>query len=284
MTDQEELLRESACVGNLEEIDNLLTIGVDVNSKNGVNGWTALHWAAKRGHLQAVQKLIDAGAVKTIENTDGKVPADLTSNRNIRILLGAAPIEGGDNSDDKQSFKPNYLSNPEFLYTKSRHVDRSNDLKSVHNYHDEQGFIFQPPQVTCTTGNQWSPAGLVVNPDYIVLCVRLANMLKSNSDFIEVEIKRQSAPSLESLIEILCDAVNLGIKPEHVQKIRKLPHTALRNDRDVQRLTDYQTLEIVMQPNVLHPIDGAIASTDHIAFGEQAETKYLKEHVSKLVY
>nr|XP_039248078.1 ankyrin repeat domain-containing protein 40-like [Styela clava] len=282
MEDQnEELLRESACIGNLDEIDNLLSAGVDINSKNGVNGWTALHWASKRGHLQAVKKLMDCGADKTIQNGDGQIPADLTSNNSVRAVLGAPPVEGRDSNNEKSSFKPNYLANPEFLYTKSNHVDISDASKDTHLGH--QGFIFQPSHVTCTVGTQWSPAGLVINPDYIILCVRLANMLKSNSDFTEVAIDRKAAPSLEKLTEILCDSIDLGIKPEHVHKIRKLPHTVLRSDKDVLRLTDYQTLEVVLQPHILHPIDGAIVASES-AFGQQPDTKYLKEQVSKLVY
>ena len=44
----EENLREAACNGDIEALESILTNGIDVNSKNKMNGWTALHWAARR--------------------------------------------------------------------------------------------------------------------------------------------------------------------------------------------------------------------------------------------
>jgi ankyrin repeat protein len=36
---REELLREAACLGNLEAVIQLVQAGVDVNAQNGMNGW-----------------------------------------------------------------------------------------------------------------------------------------------------------------------------------------------------------------------------------------------------
>ena len=44
----EENLREAACNGDIEALESILTNGIDVNSKNKMNGWTALHWVARR--------------------------------------------------------------------------------------------------------------------------------------------------------------------------------------------------------------------------------------------
>ena len=52
MNDQ---LLEAACVGDVEAVEKLLEAGSDVNSRHPVNGWTALHWAAKRNHLKVVE-------------------------------------------------------------------------------------------------------------------------------------------------------------------------------------------------------------------------------------
>ena len=43
----EEQLRESACYGDVDAISSLLKAGVNANSANAINGWTALHWACK---------------------------------------------------------------------------------------------------------------------------------------------------------------------------------------------------------------------------------------------
>ena len=47
MSALEEQLRESACYGDVDAMTSLLQAGVNVNSVNAMNGWTALHWACK---------------------------------------------------------------------------------------------------------------------------------------------------------------------------------------------------------------------------------------------
>ena len=60
-----EKLRELACYGDWEAIEKLLkNEEIDINSQNKMNGWTALHWAAKRKHIKVVKvkkKIIKLG-------------------------------------------------------------------------------------------------------------------------------------------------------------------------------------------------------------------------------
>ena len=51
----EEQLREAACIGDTEAIETLIKNGVDVNDKHKINGWTALHWAARRNHQHIIK-------------------------------------------------------------------------------------------------------------------------------------------------------------------------------------------------------------------------------------
>ena len=55
--DIDEKLREAACYGDWEAIERMIANDkdIDINSQNKVNGWTALHWAAKRNHMKVVQ-------------------------------------------------------------------------------------------------------------------------------------------------------------------------------------------------------------------------------------
>ena len=46
------------------------------------------------------------------------------------------------------------------------------------------------------------------------------------------------------LIEICCQ--ELCITPNDIIKVRKLPNTILRKDKDVMRLKDFQEIEIIM--------------------------------------
>ncbi|NXF89796.1 ANR40 protein, partial [Eubucco bourcierii] len=77
----------------------------------------------------------------------------------------------------------------------------------------------------------------------LVLKVRIQNPNLRENDFIEVELDRQELTYKELLRVSCCE---LGINPEHVQKIRKLPNTILRKDKDVARLQDFQELELVL--------------------------------------
>ncbi|KFO89417.1 Ankyrin repeat domain-containing protein 40, partial [Buceros rhinoceros silvestris] len=77
----------------------------------------------------------------------------------------------------------------------------------------------------------------------LVLKVRIQNPNLRENDFIEIELDRQELTYKELLRVSCCE---LGVNPEHVQKIRKLPNTMLRKDKDVARLQDFQELELVL--------------------------------------
>lgn len=53
---------------------------------------TCLHWACKRNHAPVVAYLLLAGADKDILTKKGERPAQLTSKREIRKMLGGKPI------------------------------------------------------------------------------------------------------------------------------------------------------------------------------------------------
>ncbi|XP_066600265.1 putative ANKRD40 C-terminal-like protein [Prorops nasuta] len=77
----------------------------------------------------------------------------------------------------------------------------------------------------------------------LVLKIRIANAL--DPDFIETELKPYDL-TFQGLTEICCNELNLT--PDQIIKIRKLPNTKLRNDRDVQRLENFQEIEVVVDP------------------------------------
>ncbi|XP_047213664.1 ankyrin repeat domain-containing protein 40-like [Girardinichthys multiradiatus] len=83
-----------------------------------------------------------------------------------------------------------------------------------------------------------------VNVQELVLKVRIQNPNARENDFIEVELDRQEL-TYRSLLRVCCR--ELDISAEHVEKIRKLPNTLLRKDKDVARLQDFQELEVVLE-------------------------------------
>ncbi|KAK9406936.1 ankyrin repeat domain-containing protein 40 [Crotalus adamanteus] len=81
------------------------------------------------------------------------------------------------------------------------------------------------------------------NMQELVLKVRIQNRALKENDFIEIELDRQELTYKELLRVSCCE---LGVNPEHVEKIRKLPNTVLRKDKDISRLQDFQELELVL--------------------------------------
>ncbi|XP_067403576.1 ankyrin repeat domain-containing protein 40 [Emydura macquarii macquarii] len=81
------------------------------------------------------------------------------------------------------------------------------------------------------------------NIQELVLKVRIQNLTLRENDFIEIELDRQEL-TYKELLRVSC--YELGVNPEHVEKIRKLPNTVLRKDKDVARLQDFQELELVL--------------------------------------
>lgn len=76
-----------------------------------------------------------------------------------------------------------------------------------------------------------------------MLKVRIANC--GDPDFIEVELP--IGDLTYSRLLRLCTE-ELDVNPTHVTRVRKLPNTIVRKDKDVTRLKDGQELELVLQP------------------------------------
>ncbi|XP_010001061.1 PREDICTED: ankyrin repeat domain-containing protein 40 [Chaetura pelagica] len=294
------------------------------NSQNEVNGWTCLHWACKRNHARVVAYLLRAGADKEILTKKGERPAQLTSKREIRKMLGVEDDELSDvKKDSDLPIIPNYLANPPFPYvynTMSNSIPDPSMNGSVSHLDSQDTNSSSLPDVEPRTraalqrgnaapqpaGNgdvpsvpqgctappnskpvlqrgplyqgsvSWSrsppsPAGssqsvpqqengscmgpvptfqpvfftgaFPLNMQELVLKVRIQNPNLRENDFIEIELDRQEL-TYKELLRVSCH--ELGVNPEHVQKIRKLPNTMLRKDKDVARLQDFQELELVL--------------------------------------
>lgn len=74
----------------------------------------------------------------------------------------------------------------------------------------------------------------------LVLKIRVADA--ADPDFIEIELP-QNELTYRALTRICCQELNLD--PSQIVKLRKLPNTKLRKDEDVQRLQNFQEIEVV---------------------------------------
>lgn len=221
----EEKLRESACVGDLETLQILLQKGVDVNAMHDINGWTALHWAAKRGHRDIVETLLAHGADLSLRNKNKDTALSLCSNPEVRKILHKGVDEDMSAelpTESRLPIIPNYLRNPPL----ADHVDIQETRRST----------IVPERVVPTT--RQNPL-----PEELVLKVRVANC--GDPDFIEVELPIADL-TYSRLLRLCTD--ELDVNPAHVTRLRKLPNTIIRKDKDVARLINGQELELVVQP------------------------------------
>ncbi|XP_071949042.1 ankyrin repeat domain-containing protein 40-like [Antedon mediterranea] len=215
----EERLREAASLGDNDEIVKLLNLGVEINSRNQVNGWSPLHWACKRGQVKSVGILLERDADKTIETNSGETPDQLTTKTEIHQMLGVTPESIA--SPTTLPITPNYLQHSIATYTTYNGGEQRSEVNPPSH----------PSKPIATTNN-----------DELVLKVRVASALES--DFIEVELDLANL-TFQNLIEVCCR--ELYIKPELLVKVRKLPNTIVRKDKDVQRFHDFQELEFVLR-------------------------------------
>ncbi|KAM4890026.1 ankyrin repeat domain-containing protein 40 isoform 2-T2 [Sylvia borin] len=322
--ERQERLREAAALGDAEEVRRLVELGVGLNCQNEVNGWTCLHWACKRNHTAVVAYLLHAGADKNILTKKGERPAQLTSKREIRKMLGVEDELTDLKQDSDLPIIPNYLANPPFPYvynTSSTSIpdptlngnlshlepqdtnspsapDSASYRRAGAPLQPGNGAPEAPPngdvpplprgcagpsypnpvlqrappyQGSVSWGRSRSPAGsnqslpqqgnsscvgpvpafqpifftgaFPLNMQELVLKVRIQTPNLRENDFIEIELDRQEL-TYKELLRVSCR--ELGVNPEHVQKIRKLPNTMLRKDKDVARLQDFQELELVL--------------------------------------
>ncbi|KAH0629431.1 hypothetical protein JD844_011496 [Phrynosoma platyrhinos] len=124
----------------------------------------------------------------------------------------------------------------------------------------------EPLQPLLLTGN------LPYNTQELVLKVRVQN--SKENDFIEIELDRQKL-TYQDLLRVSC--CELGINPEQVEKIRKLPNTLVRKDKDVSRLQDFQELELVLEQSINSPFRNASAPT-------AMDRPYYNTKAAKLTY
>lgn len=278
MKNMEEKLRENCCMGDEGKVKLLLGKGVNVNAANCMNGWTPLHWAAKRGHKKIVELLLQEGASKTLKTSKGETAGSLAKNPEIKEMIATAEDVEVETSESLP-IVPNYIKNPGFPYVESDNaVDEQQNLPFGlgRNLKDPESIsspvrlskspftdpMTSPPRKTIAmdsgksfteaqhyiNGTSYmtpvqinSPLKNVVIQNELVLKVRVAN--SEEDDFIEIELDFVSL-TFDNLIKVCCD--ELGIQPNSIRKVRKLPNTIVRKDKDVARLQEFQELEFVL--------------------------------------
>uniref|UniRef100_A0A8D8M4X5 Ankyrin repeat domain-containing protein 40 n=1 Tax=Cacopsylla melanoneura TaxID=428564 RepID=A0A8D8M4X5_9HEMI len=265
----EEQLRESACLGDIETVCELIAKGIDINAQHDMNGWTALHWAAKRGQKDIVSYLLKHGADKTLLTSKDETPLALATKPEVRILLGGEPGVTINTGSDLP-IVPSYIKNPpldtsDIYQATNRRTETSEQRPSSDLYQSRStqnggavGDIYQRPsqsqngpvnssssQTTIVTSSATSGHhGAPQQPEELVLKIRIAGD-PQDDDFIEIELSAPAELTYYSLVNIGCKELAID-SPSSIFKVRKLPNTIVRKDKDVARLTQFQELEFVL--------------------------------------
>ncbi|KAL3272461.1 hypothetical protein HHI36_013941 [Cryptolaemus montrouzieri] len=219
MENLEEKLREAAYIGDLDTVKKLLREDIDINSRHKINGWTALHWACKKGHEDIVRILLEQGADPTIVTDKNETIRDVCSSDSLLEKLAKGNlINSTNNINSDNKFVPSYIKNSsqvDSVRPRIKHSDISNMPTTM------------------------LPS---VQDDDIVLKIRISG--SCDPDFIEIEIAKWKL-TYKNLLKLCCE--ELQCSENQVERIRKLPNTRLRNDSDIRRLENYQALELVMK-------------------------------------
>ncbi|KAG1460545.1 hypothetical protein G6F56_005925 [Rhizopus delemar] len=119
--EREDTLREVAALGNIKAVLHFSHSGVNINAQHKMNGWTALHWAAHRGHEQVITALLKSGADPLIQTNKGQTAFDLAVNHQqcaailTRAMGEKAHVAVG--PEPELPILPTYMKNPDLEKT-----------------------------------------------------------------------------------------------------------------------------------------------------------------------
>lgn len=220
---------------------------------------TALHWACKRNHASIVQLLISNGADVNMKTFEGKSAASLASSEQILSLLGSVL----ENTMERMELEapsellpivPNYLRNPPFPYQDITEEDSashylSRPLIGTGVLEAETGSQHETTSRSCigedidvvSRGSVASGFESSMHEHDSSRLFKIRVHESQETDFIEVEV---APPSYKALIEAC--AQELEVDLSRITKIRKLPDVLIRKDRDVQRMSSGQKLEVIL--------------------------------------
>ncbi|EGT58798.1 hypothetical protein CAEBREN_28806 [Caenorhabditis brenneri] len=230
--------------------DALLTGRVDINYKHKSNGWTALHWAANRGHQDIVLLLIEAGYAINAEDAIQRIPYDVCAkdNDNLKTILQlgeerenmvqhiASRRSSGDSDQGSAGFVPNYVRHPPFPYAMKNSFDS-----------------FSSPPATSGTNGSGSP-GPLSSPTYSY--GRRDSFNKTRFLLVRTSVekgketyKRVTLPG-GSDVERLKTTIEKACKGRQVDMIFTLPENDLVESVDqIHKFKDCQKIDVIFKDN-----------------------------------
>ena len=215
-------LLEVCYLGDVHAVKKVVESGADINFANKVNKWTPLHWAVSQNHVALAKYLVEEGADREAYNDKGQTPIQLSISQDIDKLLQTPdnPIEENptrtsqfskEHLREKHGFVPNFIQNPQIAYS-GRRVKSPNDSMRIQSKE---------------------------------ICIKARVGEIGELDFIEVDIDVERC-TFEEFKFILCRELQIDTQEFSVLKVRKLPNTIVRNDRDISRLKEGFEVEFIL--------------------------------------
>ncbi|XP_063676948.1 ankyrin repeat domain-containing protein 40-like [Bolinopsis microptera] len=200
----DEELREACATGDEAKAQILIGQGANVNSSNKVNGWTALHWAAYRGHRGLVMFLLNKGADPTVQNVKGETVMSLLANYSLDLLEGNEVEEGKQYPLPTQQetlsslpIMPNYIRNPMFPY---------NTKKDTHSMMTPVPVTSHPPPGLPKGAPSVLPAPVPQPPRPVLVQVPPPQGTGGRSNSASPQLPSASKPSKQEQQEVEADS------------------------------------------------------------------------------
>uniref|UniRef100_A0A0K0FVD8 ANK_REP_REGION domain-containing protein n=1 Tax=Strongyloides venezuelensis TaxID=75913 RepID=A0A0K0FVD8_STRVS len=231
---------EAVSIGNTTKIKEMLNNGmVDVKFKHKINGWNALHWAARRNYYNICCDLISYGFDPKEKTGDGKTAYELlpiNSSENLKNLLFIEEIEN--NNKERMviqgngcNFTPNYIKYPPFPHL-------NNNKNETFNKTNNQSSLAESP-ATPNTDKKFSYGrrGSDVRTRFILVRTCCIDGKEA--------FKRVTLPG-GATVESLKLTIEKAMKQGNVLQVITLPdNIIIENDDQIKEFSDCQKVEVV---------------------------------------
>ena len=245
---QEDLLK-AVMDGNLEEVTRLADRGADLN-KESRNGWTALMWAAHKGHHPVAEFLLKHGAHPNAANKSGETPLHVAAYYGhtgiCKLLL---KYNADINAKDKQMQTPLHEAN------RMNHKETSDFLKIAPYTHpvsaDEQALLRPKDWMVRESATEPGKYTVVVKMwDGVVGKARLENVQDHEAKRIAAELLGIHLRDVGDMVKpkLLLEAVKSGKLPE-VKRLVKLGTDP--NEADAYDYTALHYASIFGNPSIV---------------------------------
>ncbi|VDM39394.1 unnamed protein product [Toxocara canis] len=235
---------EACSAGDINKTMLLLGSGrVDINFHHRINGWTGLHWAARRGHADIVNLLLRTGFDPISQAKDGRTPIDVATEPSIKTILEKYSLSPSTESSSDTVVQLNSSSSDSLMREANNNGLEKGDAYSPPRDADDKGSISTSP-TTPTRKQELYSYGRRDSLD------RTRFLLVRTRDFPEKKtpelgsLRRITLPGGGS-VEFMKLTIERAMKMGTVMQVATLPDgVPIEKDEQIRDLADCQKVEV----------------------------------------